>query len=519
MRVDLQKHSHLVIILLSALVGMFLMAMFIYVPRDTPARAQETMAGAPANWQTAFSTVAKNVLPAVVSIQGKTEVSAPQGAPDWFKGFPFFFGPGDNGDNSGGQTPGQPPKKIERPFLGSGWIYSEDGYIITNAHVVKNATGLKVQLHDTADDTPVPATVIGYDARSDLGVIKVDVKRKLPFLQLASSRDAQVGQWVMAVGSPFSEELQQTVTQGIISAKGRVLAGAAQELGAIGASIGDVIQTDAAINPGNSGGPLVDLAGRVIGINESIISPNGAMGGNVGIGFAISSDTAARVLPQLIKNKRVVRGWLGITIGDLNENKRDFYKAPQGGALVNSVNPDGPAAKSGLQADDVIVSAGGEPVHNTWDLQNATGNTAPGNTLPLTVIRDGKQIAITVRVGEMPEKYVGGPQTAPEEVPQAADPLGLQVQTLLPNMPQAQDLGLTKGVLVVAVDPNGPSADSLKAGDVITEVNRTKVDNADGYRAALDVSRKLKAKYVIVRLTRRQNGDLFTAPVDVVPNW
>lgn len=524
MRVDLQKHSHLTIVLLSVLVGMVLMGALIYYPRLKPATAEPGAIVPPrAEMQDAFSVVAEAVLPAVVSIQGKASVNAPAmpDLPDWFKGFPFPFG-GPEGGGRGGDSQ-QPPRRMERPFLGSGWLYSPDGCIVTNAHVVKNATegSLRVQLHDIDGAEAVPAKVIGYDARSDLAVIKVDVNRQLPYLSLASSKDAKVGQWVMAFGSPFSSELQQTVTVGIISAKGRVLEGAASELGALGASIGDVIQTDAAINPGNSGGPLVDLNGRVVGINESIISPGGA-GGFVGIGFAISSDTAATVIPQLIKNQRVQRGWLGVVIADLNENERDFYKAPQGGALINSINPDGPAAKSGLQQDDVVIRANDTPVRRSADLQSVVAATAPNATLRLTVIRNGQQTTVDVKVGEMPEKYAGASPPAPtggtEEVAQT-DPLGLQVQTLQANMPQAQDLNLRQGVLITAVNPDGPSAESLKAGDVITEVNRTKVDSAAAYRQALDTAKKAGARYVILRVTRKVQGEVISSVVDITPRW
>ena len=525
MRIDLHKHSHLTIMLLSVLVGMVLMGVVIYYPRMVPATAEPGAVVPPrAEWQGAFSAVAEAVLPAVVSIQGKASVEAPAmpDLPDWFKGFPFG-GPGGPGGGNGGGNGQVPPKRMERPFLGSGWLYSPDGYIITNAHVVKNATegSLKIQLHDIEGEEPVTAKVIGYDARSDLAVIKVDVKRQLPYLALASSKDAKVGQWVMAFGSPFSTELQQTVTQGIISAKGRVLEGAASELGALGASIGDVIQTDAAINPGNSGGPLVDLAGRVVGINESIISPGGA-GGFVGIGFAISSDTATKVIPQLIQNKRVMRGWLGVVIGDLSENERDFYKVPQGGALINSINPDGPAAKSGLQQDDVVIKADNAPVRRSADLQAVVAAAAPNTTIRLTVVRNGQQTTVDVKVGEMPEKYAGSTPPAPagggEETAQA-DPLGLQVQTLQAGMPQAQALNLRQGVLVTAVNPDGPSAETLKAGDVITEVNRTKVDSAAAYQQALDTAKKAGAKYVVLRVAHKAQGEVISSVVDITPEW
>ena len=526
MHIDLQKHSHLTIVLLSVLVGVVLMGAVIYYPHLLPARAEQAVAApVPADWQTAFSTVAAEVLPAVVSIQGKASVAAPSmpQMPPWFNLPNPFGGPGGGDEGQGNGNGGTPrtPRRMERPFLGSGWLFSADGYIVTNAHVVKDATAgsLKVQLHDVEGAEPVPAKVIGYDARSDLALIKVDVNRKLPFLTLASSKNAQVGEWVLAFGSPFSTELQQTVTQGIISAKGRVLEGAASELGALGASIGDVIQTDAPINPGNSGGPLVDLQGRVVGINESIISPGGA-GGFVGIGFAISSDTAQRVVPQLMQNKRVVRGWMGVVIGDLDENLRDFYKAPNGGALIESVNPEGPAAKSGLQAEDVVVQANDTPIRRSTDLQTAVTGTQPGAVMHLIVLRNGQQMKIDATVGEMPEKYAGfAPPATGEEGPEAqADPLGLQMETLEPGTRQA--LGLKQGVLVTGVDPEGPAGQQdIQRGDVITQVDRTQVDSVEAYRQALDTAKKAGSKYVVLRVTHKVQGEIMTSVVDITPNW
>jgi serine protease Do len=511
MRVDLQKHSHVVIILLSVLVGMSLMAMLIYVPHETAARAQAAPGNlGGADWRTALSNVSDYVLPMVVSIQGKVKV-APDQEPDiqdFFRGMP--------GGPPGG--PQRPPQPREHSFLGSGWIYSADGYIVTNAHVAKDAEDLRVQLHDVPNEEPVPATVIGWDARSDLAVIKVDVSRQLPYLTLGDSRASRVGEWVLAVGSPFSTELEQTVTKGIISAKGRVLEGAAEELGATGASIYDVIQTDASINPGNSGGPLVNLEGQVIGINESIISPGGPVGGNVGIGFAISSDMASRVLPQLIKNKKVVRGWLGIGIEALDENKRDFYHAPTGGALVTEINADGPSANSGLQVEDVIVKANGQGVHDPSDVQRVVAESLPGATVVLDVIRDGQPKQVSVKVGEMPENAgMAAPTPAPGEEPQAQDPLGLQVQTLSSTMPQAQET--SKGVVVAAVDENGPAAGVLREGDIITRVDHTNVASVTDYNAALAAAKAAKEKYVILRIIHKEGDQVMPLVVDVTPQW
>lgn len=509
MRVDLQKHSHVVTILLSVLIGMTLMAVLLYYPQERSAFAQPAGNLNAGDWRTALSNVADYCLPAVVSIQGTTKVQPRQTPEDLFPGFPFPWGPGP-----GGQAPRPAPR--ERPFLGSGWIYSEDGYIVTNAHVVKDASSLKVQLHDVEDEEPIPATVIGYDARSDLAVIKVEVKRKLPFLTLGSSKNARVGEWVVAVGSPFSKDLQQTVTKGIISAKGRVLEGAATELGAIGASIYDVIQTDASINPGNSGGPLVNLQGQVIGINESIVSPSG---GNAGIGFAISSDMAAKVIPQLISKKQVVRGWLGIAIGALDENMRDYYKAPSGGAIVSEINPGGPASQSDLKVEDVIVKVGKTPVHSPSDLQRAVAETEPGTVLVFTVIRGGQQKEVSIKIGEMPENpSFGGPEPQPEQ-PTAADPLGIQVQTLALSMPQARQTGVRQGVIVTQVDPEGPAAGKLSENDIITKINATDIAGTGDYKTALEAARQAKAKYIILRIVRQEEDQTIKAFVSLEPKW
>ena len=513
MNVDLRKHSHLTVILVSVLIGMVAMATVLYYPRIVKAHADGVSVQPVTNWQEGFSRVAEAVLPAVVSIQGKSKAQTVQ-VPDFeeffrqFPGLPFGAPEGQGG-------PPAKPRQLERSFLGSGWVYSADGYIVTNAHVVRDAASLMVQLHDSAEDPLRKARVIGYDLRSDLAIIKVDVDRPLPFLQLASSKQAKVGQWVMALGNPFSANLEQTATTGIISAKGRHVPGFAGETGA---EIADVLQTDAAINPGNSGGPLVDMNGRVVGINESIVSPNGSVGGSVGIGFAISSDTAATVLPSLIAKGKVVRGWLGIAIADLNENKRDFYKAPQGGVLVMEVNAEGPSAQSDLQADDVIVKAGDTIVRKTQELQSAVAMTTPGSTLRLTIIREGQTRQVDVRLGEIPDDLPDqspGDEGAAKPETTTEDMLGITGQTVTPGSPAARALKLTKGVLVVSVSPDGLAAEDLQAGDVITRVNRTAVANVGQYEAALRVAKQSAAQYVILRVARRTAQGAVSLVVDI----
>jgi serine protease Do len=283
---------------------------------------------------------------------------------------------------------------MPRGGLGSGWVYSEDGYIVTNAHVVKDATDIRVRLYDRdGDDRQYEAKLIGTDPRTELALLKIDAGRKLPTLGVGDSHALQVGEWVMAVGSPF--ELDQTVTVGVVSAKGRMLGSGDPRF-----QMGDIIQTDASINPGNSGGPLVDLDGRVIGVNVAILS--GGAPGNVGIGFAIPAATVERVIPQLKADGKIVRGWLGITIRDLNGNLRDAYKVPDGGALVETMRGDSPAKAGGLREEDVIVGVNGEAVKDSWALQQAVANHRPGEELKLDVVRGGKHEEVRVKLGDIP---------------------------------------------------------------------------------------------------------------------
>jgi len=518
------RHSHITIILLSVIVGALLAALVIYYPQvQSIANAQAQVAGAGSNvvkeLDRAFTSVAERTLPAVVSISvetvgGPLDMSDEEAGPnpdDLFND--PFFGPFFKQFRGGGKDKGAQPKL--RPHghsLGSGWIYRDDGYIVTNSHVVRNAEKITVRLHDVeGDETEYPAKLVGSDPKTELAVIKVDVKRKLPTLKLGSSKDAKVGQWVMAVGAPF--ELEQTVTVGVISAKGRFLPGQSKYI-----RIGDVIQTDASINPGNSGGPLVNMDGEVVGINVAIVS-SGLAPGNVGIGFAIPADTARDVVDQLIQNKKVARGWLGITIGDLDENMKDFYGAPEGGALVEGINKDGPAVNSDLKVDDVIVAVDGEKVKDTWDLQKAIAMRRPGTEVTLSVIREKKPVTVKIKLGEMPAKYAGLEEEKKQPSVAQSSPLGIKVEDLTPDT--AEQLGIDRktGVVVRSVNPDGPSADRLMTGDVITRINRTDVNSVADYNKALDEARAAKSAYVIVGYERNVDGDVVSGRVSIKPRW
>lgn len=510
------RHSHIVIILLSVIVGAMLAGVAIYYPRaHAPVAAQQAAASAAASWEDAFVSVADKTLPCVVSIA--VETRGPAGGPtdlgDQLKDDPLFGPFFRDLEKKRGERQEQRPRG---QGLGSGWIYSEDGYIVTNSHVVRDAEKITVRLHDRErDDKEYPATLVGTDPKTELAVIKIEAPRKLPTLALGDSKGLKVGRWVMAVGAPF--RLEQTATVGIISAKGRFLPGQSDDI-----LIGDVIQTDASINPGNSGGPLVDLAGNVIGINVAIYS-NPLTPGNVGIGFAIPAETAKAVVPQLIESKRVARGWLGIVIEEADEHLRDFLGVPDGGIIVQDITDGGPAASSELKVEDVIVAVDGEQVRDSWSLQKAIGNTKPGATVTLDVVRDKKPIQVKVKLGEMPARYTGLEESGgvAEAVAQEQSALGVTVETLTPEMIEQLKPGRNvAGVVVTAVDPTGPAVQKLFQGDIILQLNGVAIKGLDDYQAQLKAAKDNGRQYVVVRLLHRGRDGKWTAKTtSIEPKW
>ncbi len=508
------RHSHIIIILLSVLIGAAIAAMVIYSPTTHEQITPPAIAQGPVNLEDAFVEVATEVRPAVVNITAEhiQKQSMPEIPPELRKFFEQFPGP----FGSPWQEPGQGK---ETPFktesLGSGWIYRDDGYIITNTHVVEGGTDFQVQLFDKDDDRKYDAKLVGKDPKTDLAILKVDVDRKLPTLSLGSSANARVGQWVMAVGTPFG--LDQTVTAGIISAKGRSLPGLSKYI-----RLGDIIQTDAAINRGNSGGPLVNLRGEVIGINVAIVSP-GMAAGNVGIGFAIPSDTAQNVIPQLIEHKVVKRGWLGIGIDELTPNTRDFYGVDHG-ALVANIQKDSPVVDSDLQVEDVITGVDGKPIKDTWELQQAIGNSPPGTTVELTVVRNKKERTVTVTLGEMPAKYAGleQPKEAEEEHPanaSASSALGVTVRRVTSQDRTQFDDRQLAGVVVTDVDANGPAYGTLAEGDAISKVNQTVIKGLSDWDNALEAARKSGKSYVVLQVVRKVDNEVIHSIVDINVKW
>jgi len=394
-------------------------------------------------FETALTGVAESVSSSVVSI--RVEVSRPMN-----NGLPSFFG----GQGQGGIVRGG----------GSGVILRSDGYILTNNHVVKEATRIDVRLRD---GKRYPATLVGADSATDLAMLKIDA-RGLPQAEFASSEKARVGQFVIAIGSPFG--LDYTVTTGVLSAKGR---------GGIGANeIEDYLQTDASINPGNSGGPLVDLQGRVLGINTMII------GRGSGIGFAIPAEIAQRVASQLIANGSVTRAWLGVSFQEITpELAAHFGGDFDGGALVNAVVPGGPADKAGLRSGDVITGVGNQPIREGHDLLRTVLRQGVGERVNLEVRRGGKTKRIAVVTGERPSEDAA---RASEQSVEDDGMLGLALEELTARLRARVGYEGEGRVFVRAVKP-GSDADraGLRPGDIILQADRQAVRTIEDVRTAL----------------------------------
>lgn len=408
-----------------------------------------------------FNPIVKRVTPSVVKVvtrERAKEMQVDGGGPLDDPAFRQFFGPFFG--NGGGQRRivRQPPEV----GLGSGVIVSPDGYILTNNHVVDDADSLKVTL---SDGRVLTAKVIGKDSKTDIAVIKVDA-HDLPAITFANSDDVHVGDRVLAVGNPFG--IGETVTSGIVSGTGRS--------GATGLDYEDFIQTDAAINPGNSGGALVDLEGRLIGLNTAILSRSG---GFQGIGFAIPSNLARHVINSLVTTGRVVRGYLGVTIQDINPDLADqFQLKSDSGAMVADVKPGNPAAKAGLKSGDVILEYEGKPVKDTQQLKFAVAATEPGKKVKIGYLRDGKSETATVTIAELPgDKQSINPASGQDNG--VLD--GVEVADLDDNARSQFNVPpRVHGALVASVDPDSASAAAgLSEGDVIEEINRHPVRSAD----------------------------------------
>ena len=424
-----------------------------------------------------FSNVAKAATPAVVYIESQTveknerpiTKKGPFESPfDYFNDdfFNRFFGfPFEHKQQS----------KNAETVKGSGFLVSNDGFIVTNNHVVEKASKVTVTL---SDGKKVSASVIGTDPKTDIAVIKIEGS-SYPFLTFADSDALEVGDWAIAIGNPFG--LQATVTVGVVSAKGR------NQLHI--ADFEDFIQTDAAINPGNSGGPLLNVDNQVIGVNTAIVSGSG---GYMGIGFAIPSNMTKQIVRQLIETGQVTRGFLGVTLQPVDSDLAGFYKLKnQQGALITDVIKGSPADMAGLQQEDVIVSYNNLAIENLSTFRNHVALMTPGSNIRLKVIRDGKEMEINVTVQKLPDE-VSGPNTPLHK-------LGMAVQELTSELSQKLNVD-SKGVVITEVLPGSPAAEAaLKAGCVIMAVNRQKVSNMDEFTAALNEAAQNDCVLLMVR--------------------
>jgi serine protease Do len=384
------------------------------------------------------------------------------------------------------------PPQAERS-LGSGVIVDKRGYILTNNHVVEQATKIQVQLN--GDATRYTAKVVGVDEDTDLAVIKIDTSKDLPIAKLGNSDGVQVGDWVLAIGSPFG--LQATVTAGIVSAKDR---------GGIGHQFQRFLQTDAAINPGNSGGPLVDLAGEVIGINTAIITGSR---GYEGVGFALPSTTAINVYNQIIAQGRVTRGSIGVSFQEeLGTNSITLKSlGAQYGVVIEGVEPGSPAEKAGLKGGDVITAVNGHAVKTGNDLVNPIATAPIGSKVKLNYVREGSQKETTATVEDRTRVFPNSAGRVGDQPGEAAPTeFGLHVQELTPDRGHRVGMEGQKGVLVTETDPASFADDlGFNRGDVISAINRQPVSSMDEYKKAIS---KLKSgEDVVFKVLRRQDGD------------
>jgi serine protease Do len=448
---------------------LFLLTLTIAV---TPVHAQEKAIESLRQTGKAFASVAKKVSPAVVFIQVEKTV---QGRPSMGHSSPFgdgspfgddffrhFFGPSFPGQPRQFQTPQQQQRMVGQ---GSGFIISRDGYILTNNHVVGDADNVTVKLEDGREFT---AKIIGTDAHSDVAVIKIDA-RDLPMLPLGDSDALEVGEWVVAIGNPFG--LSHTLTVGVVSAKGRSSVGITD--------YENFIQTDAAINPGNSGGPLVNLDGKVVGMNTAIFTRSG---GYMGIGFAIPISMAKAIKDQLIKTGSVTRGYLGITIQELTPDLvKTFELADQKGILISQVTEGSPAEKAGLQQGDVILEFNNKPVEKIGIFRNRVSLKSPGTKEKLIILRNGKHKAITVTIGKLADKGL-----VASEVSHRAKKLGLIVKTLTKELAEQFGIQMQKGVIVTQVAAGSVAAlAGVQPGALVQEVNRNRISNIDEFKRAV----------------------------------
>lgn len=453
-----------------------------------PAAPQELTAP-PVAQPPSFAVLAEKLSPAVVNVTTMTTIADVQRGPGPMlpDGSPFeeffreFF------EN----RPQAMPRERRSNALGSGFIISADGYIVTNNHVIDAADQVRVELFSGEE---LDARVIGRDPRTDIALLKVDRGEDLPFVTFGDSDEARVGDWVLAIGNPLGQGF--SVSAGIVSARNRTLQG----------SYDDFIQTDAAINRGNSGGPLFNLDGEVIGVNTAILSPNG---GSIGIGFAMSSAVASRVVDQLREFGETRRGWLGVRIQDIDEDMAEALGLDAAeGALVTDV-PEGPAALAGVEAGDVIVSFDGRAIPDTRTLVRIVAETEVGRSVDLVIVREGERESLKVEIGRLEEETLalapGAPEPpAAEPAPQAESLLGMTLGAIDDWLRERFGLGPdTQGVILLEVEEGSDAYDKgLREGDVIAEVGQQPVSNPGEVSERVDAAEGAGRNSVLILVTR-----------------
>ena len=447
-----------------------------------------------------FADLADKFSPAVVNITTATTVAGnaapnpivPEGSPfeDFFREF--------QDRNRGGED-----RPRRSSALGSGFVISEDGYVVTNNHVIESADEITIEFFN---GTELDATVVGTDPKTDIALLKVETEGPLPYVDFGDSDNARVGDWVLAMGNPLGQGF--SVSAGIVSARNRALSG----------TYDDYIQTDAAINRGNSGGPLFNLDGQVIGVNTAILSPNG---GSIGIGFSMASNVVKRVVNQLQEYGETRRGWLGVRIQDVTPDLAESMGMEQArGALVTDV-PEGPAMEAGMESGDVIVKFDGADVEDTRALVRRVGNTEVGKTVDVVVLRGGEETPLAVTLGRREQAEGAIPAAQPggeteEQAPAQTEMMGLTLSQVTPDLMEQLDLGDdAQGLVVVDVDEMSDAYDKgLRAGDLITEAGQQKVATTDELTARITEARDAGRKSILL-LVRRAGDPRFVAlPID-----
>ncbi|WP_238380927.1 Do family serine endopeptidase [Alkalilacustris brevis] len=439
-----------------------------------------------------FADLAETVSPTVVNITTSTTVASPTDQmPQMPEGSPFedffrdFFDRMPDGN--------RPPRRSQA--LGSGFVISEDGYIVTNNHVIEDADEIRVEFFSGLQ---LDAVLVGTDPQTDIALLKVEHDEVLPHVPFGDSEGSRVGDWVIAVGNPLGQGF--SVSAGIISAKGRVLQG----------GYDDYIQTDAAINRGNSGGPLFNMDGEVIGVNTAILSPTG---GSIGIGFAMSSAVVMRVVDQLKEFGETRRGWIGVRIQDVTPEIAEAIGLDEArGALVTDV-PDGPSREAGVQAGDVIVTFDGTEVADTRDLVRKVGDSAAGSVIEMVVFREGEEVALTVTLGQRELAEAASPDTAPSPAePQSAEILGMMLEPLTDAL--REELGLSSGTAGLAVTDVDELSEAwskgLRPGDIITEAGQRPVNSVGDLEERIAEARDAGRRTLLL-LVRRGGDPRFVA--------